>query len=76
MAMDTPRSDNALSTRQFSSSRLEAVRQRLSALNLPDDATVAVCGSYGRLEASEHSDFDYFVLTGSPKSRSVDLRAV
>lgn len=41
-------------------------------------ATVAIAGSYGRMEAGKHSDFDFFVIAenGSIKQRKDELRLI
>jgi hypothetical protein len=58
----------------FSRAQLDSLGNELA--NLPDlrdqpDLCIYVTGSYGRLEASEHSDLDlFFVHTGKPGSMS------
>ena len=56
--MTTPAIDRA---RAFSDARLALLRARIPAL-VPAGTAVVACGSYARREASDASDFDYFVI--------------
>ena len=56
--MTTPAIDRA---RAFSDGRLALLRARIPAL-VPAGTAVVACGSYARREASQASDFDYFVI--------------
>ena len=47
---------------RYSECKLDELRARLGRLPL-GDATVLVCGSYARREASKHSDIDFFVIS-------------
>ena len=53
--------------RRFSERRLEAIRSEIDKLPVIHDLTelcIYVTGSFGRLEASEHSDLDVFFVHG------------
>ena len=73
MSADT--SDLLKTRRQFAEDRLRKLAGRVSDINalasLPD-LCIYVTGSYGRLEASTHSDIDlFFVHTGSESTTAV-----
>jgi len=74
--LPTAETDPIGRARAFTRTRIDRVREALSGLPLPPDAVVAVCGSYGRAEASEPSDFDYFILTEHSEPRTIDLGAI
>lgn len=61
----------------YSSSRLSSLVSSLSSsqnmASIPE-LCVFAAGSYGREEASEHSDIDLFFISSKPKSEIADLR--
>lgn len=77
--------DSTLATTrtQYSKQRLELLRNRIQSIEVLQDfptLTVYGVGSYGRLEASEHSDLDLFFLTADdlrdidqPRTKSMRL---
>ncbi|MGB2931931.1 MAG: DUF294 nucleotidyltransferase-like domain-containing protein [Methyloceanibacter sp.] len=56
-----PKADILLAARNFSKEKIASIANALGAVD--KDCCVAITGSYGRLEASTESDFDYFIMT-------------
>ena len=57
---------------EHSKKTLDSLRRQLRAIEHPalcQRDTVLVCGSYGRREASEHSDIDYFMVYDGKERR-------
>jgi hypothetical protein len=72
---DFPRNDTSVLAANWKYSRdllikiSDALRTELRG---QDDITIAVAGSFGRMEASLHSDFDYMILankSGEPMEK-------
>ena len=57
---------NIITQQKFSNRKVETLRERLGAAlsesEYADRLTVVVTGSYGRREASQHSDLDYYMF--------------
>lgn len=61
--MNDHRTPTLEANRSFSELRLQRLQKELEAERALQGYTVCVAGSYGRLEASEYSDLDFFVLS-------------
>lgn len=59
---------------RFSDLKFNQVESKVSDLCLPNEVAVIVVGSYARREASEHSDFDYFIY--SPQKSNADYQTI
>jgi hypothetical protein len=56
--------------KQYTKSKVDALRSRLATIGLPENEVVVTCGSYARGEASEGSDIDFFIITSQLPSQS------
>lgn len=56
--------------KQYTESKLDALRDRLASMELNEDEVVLTCGSYARREASTESDIDFFIITSRPPPQS------
>lgn len=57
---------------EFSEGRIQRARRDLVSLRLPNGVSLAAAGSYGRLEASDASDFDLAFLHETPLEKPTD----
>lgn len=48
--------------RKYSTEKLSQLREALAKLSLPSTIAIVTTGSFARLEATEHSDLDFFLL--------------
>jgi hypothetical protein len=64
----------------FSENKLREISQELESVFQSNDFSIVIAGSYGRLEASRESDFDYFILfdseTVNPETIKNEVNAV
>lgn len=58
----------------YSVDKLNSIAKSLSEVFMDNSFTIVIAGSYGRLEASSNSDFDYFILSDDPRTNYIEIK--